>query len=169
MSPHAVLPILLLFAAPYWVSKPPAEWTDPELAALLADSPWAQIVSSAAVAVPGPGVQVYLATAAPMQLAEKERDRRIQASAQAGHGAAGEPAAAEYRLWLEDNRTTQIVLAIRIRTTTGFLDEREVRRMEDESRHARGQEEDQDDRTLPALPRRSLSAAGVSAPGGAER
>jgi hypothetical protein len=128
MMPFLLL--LLLFADPYWVSKPPPEWTDAQLTALLTNSPWAQ-----AVAGPGqnaPPVEVLLATAAPIQLAEKERERRAQARRKPGPVEAESPAITEYRLWLEDNRATQIVVAIAIQNNKGFLDEREVRRMEDQ-------------------------------------
>src|SRR5580658_6523389 len=122
---------LFLFADPYWVSKPPPEWTDAQLLALLTNSPWAQPVEG-----PGtnsPPVEVFLATAAPIQLAEKERDRRVQARRRPGPALGESPAVTEYRLWLEDNRATQIVVAVPIQNNKGFLDEREVRRMEDES------------------------------------
>ena len=39
----------------------------------------------------------------------------------------------EYKTWLDENRTSQLVLAIRIPDTKAFSDEREVRRMEEES------------------------------------
>lgn len=122
--------MLFLFADPYWVSKPPAEWTDAQLRALLTNSPWAQ-------AVEGPGansppVEVFLATAAPIRLAEKENDRRVQARRRPGPALPESPAITEYRLWMEDNRATQIVVAVAIQNNKGFLDEREVRRMEDE-------------------------------------
>ncbi len=127
----AFLLSFFLFAEPYWGSKPPAEWSDAQLTALLTNSPWAQ-------AVPGPGpnappVEVFLATAGPIQLAEKERDRRNQARRKPGPATLESPAVTEYRMWLEDNRATQIVVAIPIQNNKGFLDEREVRRMEDES------------------------------------
>jgi hypothetical protein len=124
----AVLLSLFLFADPYWVSKPPAEWSEAELLALLSNSPWAQAVDG-----PGgnaPSVQVYLATAGPLQLAEKERDRRIAARRKPGTPI---PENTEYRLWMEDNYATQIVLAVRIQNDKGFLDEREVKRMEQET------------------------------------
>lgn len=120
--------LLFLFADPYWISKPPAEWSDAQLLALLTNSPWAQPVEG-----PGqnsPPVEVFLATAAPIELAEKEQARRAQIRSKPGTPV---PDNAEYRLWLEDNRATQIVLAVYIQNNKGFLDEREVRRMEDES------------------------------------
>lgn len=133
MSTALFWPLLLMLAAPFWEAKPPAEWTNQELAQLFSDSPWAQIVSSQAVAVPGPGVQVYLATAAPMQAAEQEGARRAQLQRKPGAEPPESPLAGEYRNWLEDNRATQIVLAIRMESNRGFSDEQEVRRMEDES------------------------------------
>ncbi len=126
-------PIVFLLAAPFWEAKPQAEWTNQELAQLLSDSPWAQMVGSQAVAVPGPAVQMYLATAAPMQAAEQESLRRAQLLRKAGTEPPESPLAAEYRNWLADNRDTQIVLAIRMESNRGFADEQEVRRMEDES------------------------------------
>jgi hypothetical protein len=77
-----------------------------------------------------PLIQVFLATAGPLQLAEKERDRRIEARRKPGTPA---PENTEYQLWMEDNRAMQIVLAVRIQNNKGFLDEREVKRMEEES------------------------------------
>jgi len=124
----ALLLSLFFFVDPYWVSKPPNEWSDTQLAALLTDSPWAQSVDG-----PGQGsppVEVFLATAGPIQLAEKERDRRIEVRRRPGTPI---PENTEYRLWMEDNRATQIVLAVRIQNNKGFLDESEVRHMEDQT------------------------------------
>jgi hypothetical protein len=133
MIPALFGPLLFMLAAPFWEAKPPAEWTNQELAQLLGDSPWAQIVGSQAVAVPGPAIQVYLATAAPMQMAEQEGARRAQLQRKPGSQPPESPLAAEYRNWLEDNRGTQIVLAIRMDSNRGFAEEQDVRRMEDES------------------------------------
>ena len=124
----AVLLSLFLFADPYWVSAPPPQWTDAQLEALLTDSPWAQPVEG-----PGPSappVQVYLATAGPIQLAEAERDRRLALRRKPGAPA---PQNTEYKLWMEDNRTSQIVLAVRMPTAKGFLDEQEVQKMDKET------------------------------------
>ncbi len=132
----ALLSALFLFADPFWVSTPPVEWTDVQLQSLMADSPWAQIVegpeSSAAPGVGGgaPGVQVFLATAGPIQAAEKERERRAELRRRPGTPI---PENTEYRLWMEDNHTAQIVLAVRIQNNKGFLDESEVRKMEQQT------------------------------------
>src|SRR5579862_7979503 len=119
-----LFPFLLLAAAPFWEAKAPADWSDPELQALLSDSPWAQVVSGPGTA--GPAVQVFLATASPMEQAERERERR--AKLRAKPRATPEPedsTAAEYRDWLEQNRASHIVVAVRIPATNAFSDERE--------------------------------------------
>jgi hypothetical protein len=77
----------------------------------------------------GPPVQIYIATATPIQQAETERDRRFRRKP----APAGDDLAAEYRLWLEDNRTTQIIVAIRMNNNGGFFDNKETRHMEEES------------------------------------
>jgi hypothetical protein len=82
------------------------------------------------VAAEAPSIQVFLATAGPIQLAEQERDRRVEIRRKPGTPA---PENTEYQLWMEDNRATQIVLAVRVPNNKGFLDEREVKRMEAES------------------------------------
>ncbi len=73
---------------------------------------------------------MYLATAGPIALAEKEHERRVQIRRKPGTPVTEN---AEYRLWMDEYRSTQIVLAVYIANPKGFLDEREVRRMEDES------------------------------------
>jgi hypothetical protein len=133
MSSTLLWPLAFLLAAPFWEAKPPLEWSDQELTQILTDSPWAQIISSQAVAVPGPGVQVYLATAAPLQAAELEAKRRVELRFKPGTAPLESPLAKEYNDWLEENRATQIVLAIHMESNRGFADEQEVRRMEEES------------------------------------
>jgi len=119
--------VLFLFAAPFWDSKAPEKWSDDELRALLTDSPWAQMatVPGSSVAVP---VQVYLATAAPMDRAERERERREAK----GHVPVDDPLVADYRSWLEEHRATQVVLAVGVTKTDVLADEHEIRRMENE-------------------------------------
>jgi hypothetical protein len=126
-------PLAFLMAAPFWEAKQPTDWTDQELTQLLTDSPWAQVVNSEAVAVPGPGVLLYLATAAPMQAAELEAKRRAELRLKPGATPPESPLAKEYNDWLAENRATQIVLAIRMESNRAFSDEQEVRRMQDES------------------------------------
>jgi hypothetical protein len=79
----------------------------------------------------GAPVEVYLATAAPMVEGDKERSRRYLRK---GNGpAVDDPMVEEYRLWLEENRATRIVLAIRTPRTKDFDDAVLTRRMEEES------------------------------------
>ncbi len=124
----ALLLPLFLMVDPYWVGKPPAQWSEAELLALLTNSPWAQAVGGPVAEAPS--IQVFLATAGPIQLAEQERDRRVEIRRKPGTPA---PENTESQLWMEDNRATQIVLAVRVPNNKGFLDEREVKRMEAES------------------------------------
>jgi len=124
--------LLTLFAGPFWEARPPAEWSDTELINLLTDSPWAQMVE-------GPGkanasaVQLYLATAAPIALAETERDLREKRRRPPSAKPVEDPFAEEYQAWLQDNRTSQIIVAVRVGRNPAFSDQREVHRMEEES------------------------------------
>ncbi len=76
-----------------------------------------------------PTVQVYLATARPIQLAEQERDKRAKAR---GKGKAEEydPFAEEYRAWLGENREMHLILAIRVDKTTPYSDSKELKDLE---------------------------------------
>jgi len=121
------LALLLLFAAPFWESKAPADWSEAELVQMFTDCPWAQPLTGPANA---PGVAAYLATAGPMEIAERERDRRYKRKRPQ---AAPDLLAEEYRVWLEDNRATHIVLAIPIQDARAFTDGQDTQRMEDES------------------------------------
>jgi hypothetical protein len=120
--------LLLAFADSYWDAKAPADWTTAEVMNLLSDSPWAQMVAGTA-RVPGPTVQIYIASAEPIINAEHERNLRARTK---GQDKPGDNAMAdEYRLWLEENRTTQIVVAVRLTNRKGFDDATEMRRMEE--------------------------------------
>jgi len=127
-----LLAMLLLLSASFWETKAPADWTDDELLKLFTDSPWAQMAEAAAGKEShGAAVQLYLATAGPMQEAEKERQRRYVRKS--NRPVVEGPMDTEYRLWLEDNRATQIVLAVRIPRTKDFDDAGQVKRMEEET------------------------------------
>lgn len=124
--------IFLLFAASFWETKAPADWTDDELLLMFTDSPWAQMAEAAGLKeAHGSPVEVYLATAGPMQEAEKQRQIRYIRKRN-GPPEGEDPMAIEYRLWLEDNRAAQIVLAVRIPRTRDFDDAGETKRMEEE-------------------------------------
>ena len=129
-SLSTLLALLFLALDPFWLAKPPVQWTDIELAQFLTNSPWAQMV-------PGQNTQpvlAFIATAAPMLQAEEDRERRGKAK----RATAKQPEppendlAEEYKLWLEDNRLTQIVLAVRIPNAKVFSEDKEIRQMENE-------------------------------------
>jgi len=122
-----------MFAGPFWQEKMPADWTDIELSQIFVDSPWAQTVGANSRSAPVPAAQVYIATAGPMAAAELERAKRIKARRKAGQEEKEDPLAEEYQLWLEDNRTTQIVIAIHMASNARLSEEAEVKHMEEDS------------------------------------
>jgi hypothetical protein len=127
----AALLALFLIVDPFWVAKAPKEWTDVELVKFLTDSPWAQMAEAPKAAAQPQPVLVFLATAAPMLQAEEERERRAKAKRLVAK--LPEPQdelAEEYKLWLEDNRPTQIVVAVRVPNLKAFSQESEIRLME---------------------------------------
>ncbi len=126
--------VVLMLAPPFWDAKPPADWSDQELIQLLTDSPWAQIASAPAARIASaPGVQVYLATAGPMQAAEQEAERRSRLRRKPNEQPPDNAGAEEYRAWLAENRSENIVLAVRVDVRGGLADQKEVERMERES------------------------------------
>jgi hypothetical protein len=121
---------LFLLAGPYWEAKSAADWTDAEVSQILADSPWAQTMASPDTKGNFPPVPVYLATARPVQLAEQERERRAKLRGK-GKGDDYDPFAEEYRVWLEDNSKSHIILAIRVTNTVAYSDSKELDALED--------------------------------------
>ncbi|MEO8097635.1 MAG: hypothetical protein ABI811_08025 [Acidobacteriota bacterium] len=122
---------LLLLAAPFWQAKAPAEWTDAEVSDMFANSPWALRIGAPDVRTTGPTVPAYLATAGPIQVAERERERRGRAKAKGK--AEFDPFAEEYRAWLEDNSKSQIILAVRVGNNKAFNDSKELTELEKNS------------------------------------
>jgi len=115
---------------PFWLDKPPVEWTDQDLVSLITDSPWAQMVP--APSDKAPGMQLYLATAGPLDQAERERERRYRIRHPKTGEQAGDALVEEYRTWLAENRATQIVVAIGTGQAGAFSNEQETRQMEQE-------------------------------------
>lgn len=113
--------VALFLAAPFWETKAPADWSEEELQSLLTDSPWAQLVAGQADAPP---VQVYLATAAPLEKAELERERRYRRKRP---NETPDDMTLEYRAWLRENRAAAIVLAVAVPKSG-----EDTQRMEDE-------------------------------------
>jgi hypothetical protein len=122
--------LLFLFATPFWEAKAPADWSDTEVVFLLTDSPWAQAATAAGGADASP-VHVYFATAVAIQQAEAERDRRFKRKRPGP--AKMDELAEESRVWMEENRATQIVIAIPVGNKPAYSDQQETRRMEQES------------------------------------
>lgn len=119
--------LLFLFSAPFWESKAPADWTEAELNGLLTDSPWAQMMPAPGNAA-APPVQIFFETAAPIEQAQREWDRRFNKKP-----AAPNLPKEEFQEWMRENRATQVVIAIATADNKAFSDERETRQMEQES------------------------------------
>lgn len=114
--------LLLMMAAHFWESKPPADWTEKDIDILLSDSPWSQTVPAAATA---PAAIVYLATAEPMRIAEKEMRRRYVKA-----GAAIDEMHEEYELFLRENQGKAIVVAVSLSDSKIAQEGEEIKRME---------------------------------------
>jgi hypothetical protein len=130
----------LLFADPFWQTKPAKDWTDAELSQFLADSPWAQMIAQPAKpqegknAGEGRRVQVYLATAGPVVKALAERDRRLELRRPGITKAQAEdPLSEERALWFADHRAGYIIVAARVGNNDAFSVEKETSRMERDS------------------------------------
>src|SRR6476659_41195 len=115
--------LLFAFATPFWDAKTSSEWTLDEVRTLLTDSPWAQTVDAGGNS-PAPLVQVYIATAEPVQLAED----RIRAAAKVK---SEDPSWADYRDYLLENTGKLIVFAIRVIDPKALSDAAEARHMEE--------------------------------------
>lgn len=113
---HLVCALLALWAAPFWETKAPHDWTESQIELLTHDSPWAQMAD------PSPAVQVYLATAYPLRQAEVELARRRE-----------KPLGDEYLDYVRQQGSKQIILAIAYNNPNALADAAEARHMEEES------------------------------------
>jgi len=113
---HLVCGVLALLAVPFWEAKGPTEWTETEIERLMHDSPWAQMSD------PAPAVQVYLATARPLQEAEAELARRRN-----------KPLNDEYLEFVRQEGSKNLVVAISFKKLTALQDGQEAQHMEEES------------------------------------
>ena len=125
---HLPWMVLLWFAAPFWESKPPAEWTRAELAQMLSQSPWAQTASFDSRVGGATMVRVLLATARPMRDAEEQARLRTARRADAPLGIDE-----DYREFLRADSGRHIVVAISGTTAEAMSNADETRRMEQES------------------------------------
>jgi hypothetical protein len=114
-----VCALLALLAAPFWETKAAREWSDEEVQLLLHDSPWAQTAGTEPLGSP---VQVYLATARPVQEAEEELARRR-----------GKQRNDEYVDYVRQEGARNVILAIAFPKWTLLADAAESQRMQEES------------------------------------
>ena len=119
-----LIALFLMMAARFWETKPPAEWTEQDMEILLTDSPWAQPLRASPNA---PAAGIYLATAEPMRIAEKEVRRRYVKA-----GAPVDEMHEEYELFLRENQGKTIVVAVSLPETQIAAEGAEFKRMEDE-------------------------------------
>ena len=114
--------------APFWEALPPRDWTDDQVKQLLFSSPWARQEGTTVWMGDSPGrlpfeaVHFFLASAAPMQLAEQEMRNR--------NPGREDPLLEEYVDFLEDNPGRYIVLAVRV-AKPQYLTEKRTHEMED--------------------------------------
>lgn len=101
--------LMLLSAAPFWESAPPQDWTEEQIIGFFGNSPWCQ----PAEASQGPGVTTFLATAKPVQDAERELRRRRLKKLPTGDFPQ-DPAWDEYQEFLSRDAAKYIVLAVMI-------------------------------------------------------
>ncbi|HLJ17721.1 MAG TPA: hypothetical protein VKV15_24705 [Bryobacteraceae bacterium] len=123
----ALAALFFLAAPPFWEAKLPRQWTDPELALLLHDSPWAQMAPPPKSSE-SPPEQIYVATAHPIRDAEMERMRRRALRLHTSDSGFD-----EYLEFLRDNAGQHIVLAAYVPDVNALADAEESHRMEQES------------------------------------
>jgi len=121
------LAAFFLFAGPFWEARAPVDWTETDLQQLLTDSPWAQMLDTPGKS--GTGVQIFLATSAPIEQAEHQWDLRF---AKKRPGAPANNLNEEFQAWLSENRAKQIVVAVLVAMPQALADEGETHRMEEE-------------------------------------
>jgi hypothetical protein len=115
---HALLPLFFFLAQPFWEVTPPEKWTDAEIQAIRTRSPWAQRSETT------PGAVIFLATAAPIELAETELRVRFK------KGPNLDP---DYTEYLREHRQENFVLGIAYPTLAGMSAAGESKRVEEES------------------------------------
>lgn len=128
-----ILLLLFLAATPFWEAKAPQTWTEDELNVMLTNSPWAQMAEVGTTK--DRPAQVFLVTAGPLEAAMHEREVRYKRQRPVTKDAveASELLDEEYKVWLFDNRETQIVVAVHVGKLEAFKDTKEVTRMEQET------------------------------------
>src|SRR5437879_8770377 len=120
---HLLVLFWAFLAAPFWESKAPRAWRNPELIQMLSDSPWAR-PATAESTIRVPGVHTYLASALPMQEAEAEAIRRGRMTLS--------PESEDFREFLRKKKGESIVLTVSFPDHDKLADAREATRMQEE-------------------------------------
>ncbi|MBM3792906.1 MAG: hypothetical protein FJW31_02340 [Acidobacteria bacterium] len=107
--------------APFWESKPPAQWTREEIESIFTLSPWGATALNSAS-------PVFLASASPMRDAELQLRTRGAAEGQAEARADED----DYFTYISQNPGKRIVVATRVANLTAFSESRELKQMEKE-------------------------------------
>ncbi len=119
-----LLTLFLLMAARFWETKPSTDWTLQELDTFVSDSPWAQTIRTSGTAPPA---ILYLATAAPMRIAEVEVRRRYVRA-----GGPVDNMHEDYELLLRENEGQIIAVAVKLQQSEFPDDAAEIKKMEDQ-------------------------------------
>ncbi|MBY0374647.1 MAG: hypothetical protein K2Q23_11675 [Bryobacteraceae bacterium] len=132
----ATIALLLLAQASGFWNQDPASWTHEQVTLMLSDSPWARTADDFAnrarpVRAAAPSVQVYLASAKPMQLAEEQSLLRFTKS-KPGLIDQIRESQAEYREYLKENAGKIIIVAISL-DPIAFANANDSNRLETES------------------------------------
>jgi hypothetical protein len=129
---HLFFLLAMLFAAPFWETREPRQWTDEELQELMTDSPWAQTTTfNQEHEVP-----VYIASAKPLREAEAESLRRYTSLQEKlrKQQVTDLGARSEYEAYLAENEGKVIVIGIRNPNLKALAEAEESKHMEEESR-----------------------------------
>jgi hypothetical protein len=113
--------LYLLFFAPFWETKPAAEWSAGEVKQMFRASPWAQVAAPMSDTGGEKDVYVYLGSASPMRDAEEQRWKFEKKES--------DSVADEYRTWMTANAGKFIVLAVEAPRSLEFSEAGEVEAM----------------------------------------
>ena len=132
----ATITLLLLAQATGFWNNDPASWTHEQVTQLLSDSPWARTADDFAnrgrpIRSAAPAVQVYLASARIMQLAEEQSLLRFTKT-KPGLLDQIRESQAEYREYLKENAGKVIIVAISL-DAAAFAAANDTGRLESES------------------------------------
>ena len=116
-------------AAPFWETKAPAEWTEQRASAPVDRFTMGADAGSARKGRRTPRCKSIWPPPHPWNKPSVNATAAIGASASTSRS---DPLAEEYRVWFEDNRATQIVLAVGIANNPAFADGKDTSRMENE-------------------------------------